>query len=143
MAIFRKIVIPFDGSDPSKRAASQALDLAKDQGAEVIGIKVISFTGELIAPTDALWASIEKDLHDKAQAVLDELISLASGKGVELKTEILEGETATEIINYAKENNVDLIVVGHSGKGGIGRKIMGSRTARMMNDATCPVLVVH
>ncbi len=142
MAIFKKIVIPFDGSEPSKRAGSKALELAKDQGAEVIGIKVISFTGELIAPTDALWARIEKDLHAKAQGIIDELVSMASEQGVELKTEILEGEASTEVLRYVNENNVDLIVMGHSGRGGIGKKIMGSRAARIIKDAPCPVMVV-
>jgi len=142
MATFSKILVPFDGSDPSKRAASKAIDLAKEESAELIGLKVISFMGELITPSDALWTRIEKDLHDKARAILDELVSMAKEKGLEIKTEIGEGEASTEVIRYAEANNVDLIVIGYGGRGGMG-KFLGGNTKRLMKDAPCPVMVVN
>jgi len=143
MAIFNKIVIPFDGSEPCKRASSKALDIAKDQGAEVIGIKVINIAGGLIVPTDNVWASVESKAHEKAQAILDELVKMASETGVKVTTVILEGGPTAQTAKYARENNADLIVMGVGGKGGLGERILGSHTNRMLREAPCPVLVVH
>ena len=141
MAVFKRILIPFDGSEPSKRAASKALEVAKDQNAEVFGLKVISFIGELITPTDSLWATIEKDLHDKANAILDELKSLASQAGVEIKTEIREGDATETVVSYADEIHADLIVMGLGGRSGMG-KYLGRNVDRIIREAPCPVMVV-
>jgi len=143
MAIFSKVIIPFDGSEPCKRAASKALDIAKEQGAEVIGIKVINIAGGLIVPTDNVWSAIETKAHAKAQVILDELISMGSDRGVKIETVILEGGPTAQVAKYAADNNADLIVMGLGGKGGLGEKLLGSHTNKMLRVAPCPVLVIH
>jgi nucleotide-binding universal stress UspA family protein len=127
MAIYRKILIAFDGSETSKRAAERGLELAADQKAEVIGVKVIDFTGELVAPSDALWARIRDDIHKKAEAILSELVSMAKHREVVLTPIIREGGTEHEIIAQAKESSADIIVMGTVG--------------RMLIDAPCPVML--
>ncbi len=141
MAVFKKILIPFDGSEPSKKAAEKAFELAVDQGAEVYGIKVISFIGELITPSDSLWATIEADLREKARSILKELETMAENKGVKITTTVREGSAESEVINYAKEIGADLIVMSTGGKGGMGR-YLGKTADRVMREAPCPVMVV-
>ncbi len=141
MALFKKILIPYDGSDPSKRAAEKGLDFAASEGAEVVGIKIISFIGELIAPSDRLWNVISGDLKEKGNAILSELESIAKNKGVNISTKVLEGSAESEMINCAKEINADLIVMGVGGRSGMG-KYLGKTINRVLRESPCPVMVV-
>ena len=52
MATFKKVLIPFDGSKCSRHAAKTGIDIARDEGAEIVGLKVLNFGGGLITPTD-------------------------------------------------------------------------------------------
>lgn len=142
MAIYSKILIPYDGSEPSRRAAEAGLRLAADQGAEVTGLKVISFIGELITPSDSLWATIEGDLKDKAQAILSEFTELAESKGISnVKTEVTEGDATEQVLTYTKEHGIDLIVMGLGGRSGMG-KYLGRNAQRVIKESHIPVLVV-
>ncbi len=142
MAICKKILIPFDGSPPSKRAAEKGLAIAIDQKSEVVGLKVITFAGELISPSDRLWATIVDDLREKAREVLSELESMAKEKGLTIKLEIREGGAEEEMVSVASEIGADLIVMGMGGKSGMG-KYLGKSIARVLKDAPCPVMVVN
>jgi nucleotide-binding universal stress UspA family protein len=140
MAIYKKILIAFDGSECCKRAAERGLELAVDQKADVIGIKVIDFIGDLIAPSDALWARIRDDVHKKAEALLGELESMAKQKGVALKPVIREGTAVREIITQADESGVDLIVMGIRGRSS--GKHLGNNARLTLSDAKCPIMLV-
>lgn len=142
MATFKKILIPYDGSEASKRAAIKGFDLARDEDAEVIGLKVISFVGELIAPSDRLWATIEEGLNKKARAIIEELEPIAKEKGIKFSSEVKEGPAENEMIACAKEVGADLIVMGATGKSA-SKRHLGKTVNRMVKDAPCPVLVVQ
>ncbi|MFQ5442724.1 MAG: universal stress protein, partial [Thermodesulfobacteriota bacterium] len=140
MPVFKRILIPFDGSEPARRAATKGIEIAKDQNAEVFGLKVISFIGELISPSDSLWAAIEGDLRDKAGAILNDLIAIATDNGVDIKTEVREGDATEEVVAYADELHADLIVLGLGGRSGMG-KYLGRNVDKILREATCPVMV--
>lgn len=140
MAIYKKILIAFDGSESSIRAAEKGLELATDQKAEVIGMKVIDFIGELVSPSDTLWAQIRDDIHKKAEGILSELVSMAEKRGVTLRTVIKEGGTEHEIITHAKESGADIIVMGTVGRSAGTR--MGKNVRKMLIDAPCPIMLV-
>jgi len=141
MGVFKKILVPYDGSDPAKRAAAKAIELAKDQGAELYGIKVISFIGELITPSDAVWAVIENDIHAKARSILDEFVKMATDQGMNVQTTIREGDATEETVAYANEIGADLIVMGLGGRSGMG-KYLGRNVKKITSEAPCPVMVV-
>jgi nucleotide-binding universal stress UspA family protein len=141
MAIYKKILIAFDGSEAGKRAAERGIELAVDQKAEVIGVKVIDFTGELVAPSDTLWARIRDDIHEKAEAILSELVSMAKQREVVLTPIIREGGTEHELITQAKESGADIIVMGTAGRSA--RTQVGKNVRRMLIDAPCPVMLVN
>ncbi len=142
MAVFKRILIPFDGSEPSMRAAIKGIEIAKDQSAEVFGLKVISFIGELISPSDSLWATIEGELKNKAGAILKDLIAIAAQRGVDIKTEVREGDATEEVAAYADEMHADLIVLGLGGRSGMGR-YLGRNVDKILREAPCPVMVVR
>ena len=141
MAIFKKILIPFCGSSASKKAAEKGLAIAIDQKADVAGLMIITFVGELIAPSDRLWAVIMNDLREKAKEVLGELESMAKEKKLTIELEIREGDAEEEMVSAASEVGADLIVMGMGGESGMG-KHLGKSIARLLKDAPCPVMVV-
>lgn len=143
MSIYKKILIPFDGSGPSKKAAEHALNLAKDQNAEIVGLKAINLTGEVISPSDSLWDTISGDLQDKAKDILSELTALAEEKNVDITLELREGNPEREIVEFAEEWGADIIVMGTSGRSGFGRVLLGSTANRVIATAPCPVTVLH
>lgn len=147
MATFKKILITFDGSEACKKAAEKALELAADQGAEAIGVKVIAFSFETIAPSDSLWETIMSDLKEKANHVMDELEAMAKEKGVPFVRDIRDGVIEHEIIDSAKEHGADLVVLGIGSREarlgrflGKGQQRLSVRT--LARDIDCPLLVV-
>jgi nucleotide-binding universal stress UspA family protein len=144
MAVFEHILIPYDGSSAARRAAEKAIDLAADQGAHLTALKVIDFLGELITPSDNLWATIEADVKEKASALLKELEDVARERGVSVSTRISEGPTEAEVATAAKDCRADLIVMGASGTSGVdlGHRL-GKNIRRIVMEAPCPVMLVH
>ncbi len=141
MAVFKKILIPFDGSPLSIRAAEKGLAIAIDQEAEVVGLNIITFEGA-ISPSDRLWAAIVDDLREKAATILGELESMAKEKGLTIKLEIRDGGAEEEMVSVAEEIGADLIVMGMGGTSGMG-KHLGKSLARVLQEAHCPVMVVN
>ncbi len=142
MALFNKILIPYDGSPLSKRAAEKGLAIAEDQKTEVFGLSVITFEGELISPSDRLWAAIVDDLREKASEILSELEDMAKEKGLTIKLEVRDGGAEEEMVSFASEINADLIVMGMGGKSGMG-KYLGKSISRVVKESPCPVMVVN
>ncbi len=144
MAIFRHILVPYDGSGPARRAADKAIDLAVDQKAQLTALKVINFLGELITPSDSLWETIEYDLQKKANGILEEFEQSARERDLKIHRIISEGAIENEVITKAEELNVDLIVMGASGTSGVdlGHRF-GKNIQRIIMEASCPVMLVR
>jgi len=147
MATFNKILIPYYGSEACKRAAGKAIELAKEEGAQLVGLKVIAFSFETIAPSDNLWEAIKEDLQGKAEATLARLKEQVQEGGLDIDLEIREGDSEEEIVNVAAEVGADLIVmslgsrVSRLGKFlGKGQQKLSVRT--LVSEAPCPVMFV-
>jgi len=145
MATFKKILVPYYGSAACNRAAEKAMELAKEQGAEVTGLKVISYHFETIVPSDNLWEAIQDDLQAKAKAALAELEAIAKEHELEINLEVREGGTADEIVKLANEIGADLIVMSlgsrvkrMGGFFGKGQQRISVRT--LVGEAPCPVM---
>lgn len=139
MAVFNRILIAFDGSQASRNAAERAVAVAADQGAELIGLKVVAFEGETIAPSDRLWSVIIEDLQQKALSTLGALEEIAREKGVEVTLEVKVGYVEEELVEMANERGVDLIVVGVGEKAGMHRLSL----RRLAKESPCPVMMTH
>ena len=139
MAVFKKILVAYDGSQASKNAAEKAIAIAADQGAELVGLKVVAFEGELIPPSDRLWATIVEDLEKKGKDILGDLESKATEKGVSVLLEVRVGYVEEEIVSLTKQTGIDLIVMG------IGDKIGMHRVSirRLVKEAPCPVMITR
>jgi len=136
---YTSLLVPFDGSEQSKRALGRAAELAKQDGARVALLYVIPRYEEMVEffRTDA----IQKSLYQEAEKVIDVARKIAREKGVSISTEIRDGHAADEIIKAAGKQEADLIMMGTHGWRGVSKAIMGSTTTRVLTDAAIPVLV--
>ena len=140
--MYKKILVPTDGSEFAKRAQLQAIYLAKATGAEIIALSVsenhfkngISLNDEVEQLNELLKDRCEEDLKEFEEMNED---------GVKISSIIREGSPANVILDVAVEEDIDLIVIGSSGKSGFDRFILGSVSDKVVNAAKCPVLVVH
>ncbi|TKJ29689.1 MAG: hypothetical protein CEE40_07560 [Chloroflexi bacterium B3_Chlor] len=166
--MFKKILAPCDGSDLAEQAVFPYVeDLGKRTGAEVIILRVIrppvgrSGTAFRAAapempislpetPEDAHVARhpIYRD-QEIASAEAQARRSVAKAqtmfreKGVEVRAEVVMGDPAEEIIDFADKQDVDLIIMCSHGAGGIRRWVFGSVTEKVLRGTTTPVLVIR
>jgi nucleotide-binding universal stress UspA family protein len=155
--MFRKILVPFDGSKPSENAFEHAASIAMAaRNAEVILFYVVQEipqppvilesrfrspkTGEETS-ISAMWKEIHQDLKNKALEMLKERTKQV--KDFAIRTSVAIGAPADKIIKFAKDENVDLIVIGNVGLGRFKLKALGSVSRAVSEHAHCPVMIVH
>jgi nucleotide-binding universal stress UspA family protein len=138
---YKSILLPFDGSEFSKRALSHACGLSKLDGAEITVFYVIPRYEEMVEFFRT--ESIKKSLLKEAEKIMDEAKTIASNQRVTVKTEIAEGQAGEKIIEAASRLKSDLIIMGTYGWRGINKAIMGSTTERVITNAACPILAVR
>ena len=140
--MYKRILVPTDGSEFARKAELHALFLAKVSGAEIIALSVsenhfingISVSEEI--------EQINQIFEDRCKKDLQEFEDM-NDEGVKISSVIKEGSPAKTILEVAEEEDIDLIVIGSSGKSGFDRFILGSVSDKVVNAAKCPVLVVH
>jgi nucleotide-binding universal stress UspA family protein len=137
---FNSILLPFDGSEHSKKALSHASVLSKDDGSQITALYVIPRYEEMLGfmKTD----SIKKSLYHEAERIIELAKQGVSHNGITLATAIEEGHAADKIVETANRMKNDLIVMGSYGWRGVNKAILGSTTERVIMNASCPILVV-
>ncbi len=140
----RRILLPTDFSDPARYAQQYAKTLAERFGAELHLLHVVP---ELTMPlSDSLWSmtDAEQQLHiRRANIRLPEEVGSQWSKEHRTVCAVRVGYTAEEIVKYANECAIDLIVIGTHGMTGLSRLLLGSVAEKIVRLATCPVLTVH
>jgi nucleotide-binding universal stress UspA family protein len=146
--IMKKILVPVDGSEISLKAADEAVKLAKKFGSEVIFLSVVEmnaffYSGKPI-PINIIevQAEFEKHATQEYEILLNTLVEKYRDTGLVLKTKVLNGLVDQEIEEFAKSENIDLIVMGRRGLSPVKRFIMGSTTRKIVTSGPCSVLVV-
>lgn len=139
--LFEKILIATDGSEKNMTAVEEALQIGRACGSTVIAayvmdVSVLESSSADVGVVRDTWTVIQHE----AEAVLDRIRTRA--EGVELQTVTLEGKPAAEIVRYATEKQIDLIVIGTQGKRGFERLLLGSVAEQVVRLASCKVLVV-
>jgi len=139
MLAVRTIVHPTDFSEQSQAAFGLACSLARDYGARLIVLHVVS------APTfvygEGYLPPAEEELVTLARQQLSQIHAPEENVRVELLLE--QGDVAREILRVAQETGADLIVMGTHGRTGLSRLLMGSVAEMVMRKALCPVLTVR
>jgi len=138
----KKILIPTDGSDYSMRAAQYGISIAKMVGAQVVVIFVVDeiVLDQISKITER--ETVERELKEDGKGYIEYVASLAEKERVASSTMIEKGRPFERIVHLAKDLNVDLIVMGTYGRRGAERILIGSVAQRVIEYATCPVLVI-
>ena len=142
-----KILVAVDGSDPSFNASTYAIDFAKRNGAELIVLYIVSPVpySQFEYANIGRMKEIESNEMEKAQReVVDKVKQKATENNVSVKTEVLIKYTSVvkEIVEYAEDNKVDMIVIGSRGVTGLKKILLGSVANGVVTFSHCPVLVV-
>jgi len=138
----KKILIATDGSEYTKRAVEYGIEAAKSTGAKLSSIYVIDTRAYDSLPESAPIEYAYLLLRKEGEVATEYVADRARAVGLEAKTIITEGHPAEEIIKYAEENSIDLIVMGTLGKGGVNRLLLGNVADKVTRTSKIPVLVV-
>ncbi|MCD6124391.1 universal stress protein [bacterium] len=145
MVNIKKILIPTDFSENSKIALPFAVDLARKYGAELHILHV--FDEQLLTPIFYEVGGDPKKYFEKLRNEFDAAVnSFLSGidtNGIKITSHITSGTPFVEIIRYAREKGIDLIVMGTHGRSGIAHMFLGSVTEKVLRKAECPVMVIR
>src|SRR5450759_2789345 len=145
--MYKKILVPVDGSETSMLGLEHAIRLAKDQKAKLRLLHVVH--DYLIAEgRHAMVTSsyLLKELRERGQTILKDAANMARKKHVEVQTQTIEtlmGPVGASIVKCAETWPADLIVLGTHGRRGIRRLVMGSDAEYVVRTKPVPVLLVR
>jgi nucleotide-binding universal stress UspA family protein len=143
--MFNRILIPTDGSDAVMPAVKMALDLAKTYDATLHALFIVdqppsvTGTGEGFTGIDNLLNELEEEGRHATDTIADQ----AEDSNVEIKSSVQRGNPHDDILAYANEYAIDLIVIGTHGRTGVKRALLGSVTEDVVRHSEIPVLTVH
>ena len=142
---FHKILAPLDGSDIGQAALPYVETLAKETGASVSALQVISPPGTIEASVlgGSDWRKFVKAMHDAAENYLGGVAERLNGKGIKTTLEVLTGDPADRILEYAADKKVDLIAMSTHGRTGLARWVLGSVTDKVLHGAKVPMWLIR
>lgn len=141
----KKIMVPIDFSDYSKSALKYAVNFAKVFNAEMHLIYVVE---PVIYPPDFSMGqiaipSVNVELDDRAREELQKLAEREIPNELKKKVIIKTGKPFVEIIETAKEEDIDLIIIATHGHSGVEHILFGSTAEKVVRKAPCPVLTLR
>lgn len=142
--MYKKILVPLDGSDLARRALDEAEKLTKAFDSEIVLFQVVHFmpiygSPELVAPL-----IVDERQKESAERYLLGLAGDLKKRGFRVSAVVKTGQqVALEIIEFAKESRVDLIVMSTHGRSGITRWVLGSTALKVLTRADTPILLLR
>jgi nucleotide-binding universal stress UspA family protein len=156
---YNRILVPFDVSLHAEKALGHAVKLAELHKSEIFLLHVIpefplfplvgytSISPETQRPMP--FSEHVKAVYEESQKYLTQMLkvkAMAFGKpgGAAIKADVLLGDPVNKIVEYAENNNIDLIVMGSVGLGGLAKfKALGTVSRGIAERASCPVMIIH
>ena len=147
--MYKRILVPTDGSALSRKAMRSAIDLASLVGAELLAVNVVPrhqrsmIEGSIdVQPSES--ARIEKQWAENGQALADAAVQAAERAGVKAKGVTARSDLVAEaILAAARKHKCDLVVMASHGRKGIKRLLLGSETQHVLTHGDIPVLVLR
>lgn len=142
--MYKKILVPLDGSELAVRAIDHAEKLAKTFDAEIILFQVVSFMPIYGSPELVTPLIVDEKQREAAEKYLADLAEDMKKRGLKVSAMVKTGQqVAVEIIDFAKEIRSDLIVMCTHGRSGITRWVLGSVAHKVLTRAETPILLIH
>jgi nucleotide-binding universal stress UspA family protein len=145
--MYRKIMVPLDGSKLAECVIPHAQEIAKLSKASIELVQVIEpvelpTRGGLALSIDDL-KQIDTYSKNDAERYLNEILSRLKNVGIKARSKVLIGKAADSLIDYIHEGNFDLIIMATHGRSGISRWIWGSVAERILHHSSIPVLIIR
>ena len=146
--MFNKILVPLDGSKHAQKAAHVAVDLAKKYDSQVIFMTVtrkFAMTDNIrrFMQAENLMGEPQYLIDEMTKYIMDEAKDYAKSQALgKFEVIVREGQPARTIVEYARDHDIDLIVMGSRGLGDVGGALLGSVSHKVSNLATCMVTTV-
>lgn len=145
MINLKRVLVPTDFSDSARLALRYGISFAGEYGAQltllhVIETVAVGYASDLFPVP---MAHVFQELSGYARTELQKLVEEAKKKGLPAREVVAQGRPSSEILRFAKEAEIDLIVLGTHGKGVLDQALFGSTTERVVRNAPCPVLTVR
>ena len=137
---YKKILVAVEGSESSTDAFKEALSVAERNNAKLLILTIVDYKFSIGDPA-FINDSLKFHLNN-AEIELEQLIANSNISQFDYETKIDSGNPKRKIIDYALENQVDLIMLGATGRGAVEQALVGSTTAYVVNHANCNVMVV-
>jgi nucleotide-binding universal stress UspA family protein len=142
--MYKKILVPLDGSELAKKALDHAEKLAKIFESEIFLFQVVPFMPIYGSPELVTPLIIDEKQKESAEKYLATLAGGLRQKGLKVTTIVRTGQqVAVEIIDFAKESGVDLIVMSTHGRSGISLWVLGSTAHKVLIRAEVPTLLIR
>ncbi len=140
----RSILIATDGSENVKNAVNWGIGLAKANNSKVKALYVVPPAGVAVAMRGEMWAkALEDHLMEQGKRATGYVVDIGNKEGVEVEPVIIGEKTPADgIVDFAAENNIDLIVMGTLGLTGLTHILLGSVAENVVRHAKKPVLVI-
>lgn len=151
---YSRILVPFDGSEYSKRALDEVIEVSKILGSKIYIVMAVE---EPVMEPPGMYfgymrgVAMDKQIEDyvdkaalRAKSILQETAEYCRKKKIVANYEVITGHAGEAILKFAKKSNIDLIVMGSKGhKSLLKFKVLGSVSRHVLENSTCPVMIVH
>jgi nucleotide-binding universal stress UspA family protein len=151
--MFKKVLVPLDGSELSECSLSYVTNLVKEgSAADVILLTVVAFdipiaeipSYDMIVDRGAYFRAFRDDSLVKSREYLEQVESRLKSEGLRVETVLLEGgRSADRIIDFSRQNGVDLIVMATHGYSGLKKMLLGSVAFTVLHESPVPVLLIR
>lgn len=140
--VYRKVLIPTDGSDYAQRGVDHGLDLSAQHDAEVHVVFVVDEAVHGHTPALSGYEAFLEKVEDEGQRNVDRVVERARDRGLDASGAVLRGRPAEAILDYVDREDVDVVVMGKRGVGDVEPPHLGSVTDRVIRHADVPVVPV-
>jgi nucleotide-binding universal stress UspA family protein len=144
--MYRRILIPTDGSELCRSAAEKGIEFARESGARIVAFHAIPATSYMLytesGPSDLMVEQFEKEARARGERLTGEIAEIAQKAGVEAETLCLANDHPWEgIIEAANQKNCDLIFMASHGRKGLSALLLGSETTKVLTHTKIAVLI--
>lgn len=142
--MYKKILVPLDGSPLAEAVLPHAQALAKSEGAEIVLLRVpVIPTTEFISRDPAIIAKIVDDMEKETVEYIDFEVAKLNNEGAKASGLTREGSIPDTIIEVARETQADVIAMSTHGRSGLQRLLMGSVAEQVVSISPIPVMLIH
>ena len=146
MLSISRILVPTDFSEPSEEALKYAKGLASCLGSSIYVLHVLEDLAAHAWTTEVYVSAlpgVHEEMERQARERLDQVLTAEEKTRFKAETALRMGSAFVEVVRYAREQGIDLIVMGTHGRGAIAHMLLGSVAERVVRKAPCPVLTVR